>query len=124
MRVQTARKFLSFLRRQESFHPQHLFIGLFLLLTITSSLVQTQRVLIIGDSWAQLQIDNTTHNQVFSNNGFGNFIIDPASDTVSDNGKTAADWAVPSQLTIIGDVIAANPAIDTVQLTIAKGGDV
>ena len=92
---------------------------IFLLLLLPFSVSsQTQRVLIIGDSWAQLQIDNTTHNQVFSDNNFANITIDPASDNVSDNGKTAADWAQPSQLQIIGDVIAANPAIDTVQLTI------
>ncbi len=91
---------------------------LILILLPLYSFAQTPRVLIIGDSWAQLQIDNTTHNQVFSNNGFANIVIDPASETVSDNGKTAADWAMPSQLQIIGNVIAANPDIDTVQLTI------
>ena len=92
-----------------------IFLLLLLPLSVSS---QTQRILIIGDSWAQLQIDNSTHNQVFSDNNFANITIDPASDSVSDNGKTAADWAQPSQLQIIGDVIAANPAIDTVQLTI------
>ncbi len=91
---------------------------LILILLPFYSFAQTPRVLIIGDSWAQLQIDNATHNQVFSDNNFANIIIDPASDNVSDNGKTAADWAQPAQLQIIGNVIAANPDIDTVQLTI------
>lgn len=89
-----------------------------LLLTSTHIFAQTQRVLLIGDSWAQLQIDNDTHLQIFSDNGFTDIIIDPASDTTSDNGKEAADWAAPDQLQIIANVISANPAIDTVQITI------
>jgi hypothetical protein len=93
-------------------------IILLLLITSTCLIAQTQRVLIIGDSWAQLQIDNGTHGQVFSDNGFADISIDPASDTTSDNGKEAADWAAPDQLQIIANVIMANPDIDTVQLTI------
>ncbi len=96
---------------------KHILVLILIILPL-SAYAQTQRVLIIGDSWAQLQIDNATHNQVFSDNNFANINIDPASDSVSDNGKTAADWAMPSQLQIIGNTIAANPAIDTVQLTI------
>ncbi|MBL4660338.1 MAG: hypothetical protein JKY19_08275 [Alcanivoracaceae bacterium] len=76
------------------------------------------RVLIVGDSWAQLQIDNNTHMQVFSDNGFANIGIDPVSDSTSDNGKEAADWAMPDQLQIIANAIAANPDIDTVQVTL------
>ncbi|HHL31422.1 MAG TPA: hypothetical protein ENJ41_02475, partial [Oceanospirillales bacterium] len=42
----------------------------------------------------------------------------PASDGTSDNGKEAADWAMPEQLQIIAAAINANTDIDTVQLTI------
>ena len=76
------------------------------------------RVLIIGDSWAQLQIDNASHQQIFSDNGFVNIGIDPASDMTTDNGTEASDWARADQLQIIGNAISANEDIDTVQLTL------
>ncbi len=79
---------------------------------------QTPRVLVVGDSWAQLQIDNNTHNQVFSDNGFPNLVIHTISDSVSEDGRQASDWAIPAQLQIILDAINNNPEIDTVQLTI------
>ena len=89
---------------------------LFLLGSFT--LFAQNRVLIIGDSWAQLQIDNNTHAQVFTDNGFAGIGIDPASDSTADNGKEASDWAMPDQLQIIANTIAANPDIDTVQVTL------
>lgn len=76
------------------------------------------RVLIVGDSWAQLQIDNNTHAQIFNDNGFANIGIDPASDQTADDGTEASDWAASNQLQIIGDAIAANNDIDTVQVTL------
>ena len=84
----------------------------------TTSLAQTARVLIVGDSWAQLQFDNNTHNQIFSDNGYAQFIIDSNSDAVATDGSRASDWAQANQLQLIGDIITTNPQIDTVQLTI------
>jgi hypothetical protein len=91
-----------------------------IILILFSSAVssQTQRVLIIGDSWAQLQIDNDSHNQVFADNGYANISISPSSDTTSDNGLEAADWASTAGLQTIVDTLNSNPEIDTVQLTI------
>jgi hypothetical protein len=84
----------------------------------TTTIAQTSRVLIVGDSWAQLQIDNNSHNQIFSANGFAQISIASASDTVAADGKTAADWAQADQLQIITDILNSNSQIDTVQLTI------
>jgi len=93
--------------------------SLFFLLLFTSiSLAQIQRVLIVGDSWAQLQIDHNSHNQVFADNGFTDIIIAPISDSVAADGLEAAYWATPSQLQTVIDALIANPEIDTVQLTI------
>ena len=89
-----------------------------LLLFSFSSYSQTQRVLIIGDSWAQLQFTNNSHNQVFADNGFAGITISPSSDNTSEDGTEAADWASPTRLQTIIDTINANPEIDTVQLTI------
>ncbi|MCF6288707.1 MAG: GDSL-type esterase/lipase family protein [Proteobacteria bacterium] len=93
-------------------------VSLLLLIFTSLSYAQTARVLIIGDSWAQLQLDNNHHNQVFIDNGYANITIDTASDSVSENGKMAADWAMPNELQIILDIITTQPDIDTVQLTI------
>lgn len=94
-------------------------IVLLLLFTFNSfSYAQTARVLIVGDSWAQLQFDNDNHNQIFIDNGYANFTIDVASDLVSENGREAADWAMPGELQNILDIINTHPDIDTVQLTI------
>ncbi len=68
-----------------------------LLLISTAVFSQTPRVLIVGDSWAQLQIDNNTHNQVFADNGFSNITIHTISDSVSEDGRQASDWAQPPQ---------------------------
>ena len=99
-------------------HKYKLYILSCLLVLSPVIVAQTNRVLIVGDSWAQLQIDNNTHAQVFTDNGFADITIDPASDGTSDNGKEAADWAMPEQLQIIAAAINANADIDTVQLTI------
>lgn len=89
-----------------------------LLLLSFSTHSQTQRVLIVGDSWAQLQITNDSHNQVFADNGFAGISISPSSDITSEDGTEAADWATPAGLQTIVDTINANSEIDTVQLTI------
>ncbi len=88
------------------------------LLLLAFNCIAQNRVLIVGDSWAQLQIDNDTHAQIFNDNGFSNIGIDPASDQTADDGTEASDWAAPSQLQIIGDAISANIDIDTVQVTL------
>ena len=80
-------------------------------------IAQTPRVLIVGDSWAQQQFDDHIHNQVFANSGYPDIVVADSSSTAI-NGKEAADWVMPSQLQIIADALAANPLVDTVQLTL------
>ncbi len=77
---------------------------------------QTTRVLIVGDSWAKLQLDNGSHVTVFSNNGYADIFVN-GTNTARDESE-ASEWAMPSDLGIISDALIANPDIDTVQLTI------
>ncbi len=91
---------------------------IYLLALITSfATAQTERVLIVGDSWADQQFTDGIHDQVFSNNGHADIIVANSS-TVAISGTTAADWIAPSQLQVIADAISANPDVDIVQLTI------
>lgn len=76
---------------------------------------QTTRVLIVGDSWAEQQWDDESHNMVFAANGFA-FSADGSTTAIS--GSEAADWIAPGQLQLIADALSNQPVIDTVQLTI------
>ncbi|GAB4188506.1 MAG: hypothetical protein Tsb002_14840 [Wenzhouxiangellaceae bacterium] len=77
---------------------------------------QTTRVLIVGDSWAEQQVDDNSHQVVFTANGYPNIRVDGSTTAIS--GTEAADWVAPGQLTIIGTALATQPDIDTVQLTL------
>lgn len=79
-------------------------------------LAQTARVLLVGDSWANQQWSDGSHARVFAANGLADFQIVGASTTES--GSTAEEWAAPARLQVIADALAANPSIDTVQLTL------
>ena len=77
---------------------------------------QTTRVLIVGDSWAAEQWGDGSHALVFSANGFSGILASGAQTTES--GSTAEQWSTPARLQIIADALAAQPSIDTVQLTL------
>ena len=77
---------------------------------------QTTRLLIVGDSWAEEQWLDGSHQRVFSSNGLGLFTVDGSTTTQS--GSTAAEWSTPEFLQRIADALSAQPTIDTVQLTV------
>jgi hypothetical protein len=83
-----------------------------------SSLVYSQdkRVLIVGDSWAQFQFVDGSHEDVFTDNGYAN--IDVVGLLTTESGSRASDWAQPDQLQIIIAELQANADIDTVQVTL------
>ncbi len=89
--------------------------GLILFLNPTV-LAQTNRVLLVGDSWADQQWGDQTHATVLLANGFDQYAVVGGSTTIS--GSTAAEWTAPAMLQLIADALNANPSIDTVQLTI------
>lgn len=79
------------------------------------------RVLVVGDSWAEEMFQDGVHGQVFANNGYAQYVAvaggsGPASTVES--GSTAAQWVQPARLQRIAEALAANPSIDTVQLTV------
>ena len=90
-----------------------LFIGL-------PAFAQTDKVLLVGDSWAQQQYSDDIHNAVFDVNGYTNIRILQNADAtaVVIDGTTAGDWVVPSELQKITDALINNPSVDTVQLTL------
>ena len=81
-----------------------------------SQLAAAQRVLIVGDSWADQQWADQAHNMVFAANGHPD--ITALGDTTTTSGSTAADWIAPTELQRIADALSNNPDIDIVQLTI------
>ncbi len=87
-----------------------------LLLFSTAAVAQTNRVLLIGDSWAEQQWNDQTHANVLLANGFDQYAVVGGATTIS--GSTAAEWTAPDRLQLIQDVLLNNPDIDTVQLTV------
>ena len=91
--------------------------AVFLLVAATDkSIAQTTRLLIVGDSWAEEQWLDGSHQRIFDANGFDQFSADGARTTES--GSTAAEWRTPAFLQRIADALIAQPTIDTVQLTV------
>jgi len=88
-----------------------LFIGM-----VFSANAKTTRVLIVGDSWASQQWDDGSHDVVFAANDLNDITVDGSTTAIS--GSEAADWVAADQLNLIATALAAQPDIDTVQLTI------
>lgn len=94
------------------------------LLTLAASLfvwpaisyAQVTRFLVVGDSWAEEQWLDGSHQQVFDTNGLAAVAVSGELTTTS--GSTAADWVAPDQLDRIGNALAQYPHVDTVQLTV------
>ncbi len=91
-----------------------------LLLCAATVYGQNNKVLIVGDSWAQQQYSDLVHDAVFDVNGYPDIQVlrNSDSDAVAIDGTTAADWVVPTELQKITDALINNPSVDTVQLTI------
>jgi len=79
-------------------------------------LAQDKRVLLVGDSWAQFQFIDGTHEDVFADNGFAN--IEVLGLLTTQLGTRASDWVQPDKLLIIANELSNNPSIDTVQITL------
>lgn len=70
---------------------------------------QTPRILLIGDSWAQLESESDAFGQALQNAGLGQF--DERS--VARGGSTASGWAnTSSMLESITDAVTDSPSID------------
>lgn len=97
--------------------PARLFVAvLAVLLTAAPLVAQTPKVLLVGDSWAAQQWSDQAHAAVFLANGAEQYQVLGA--TTTESGSTAAEWAAADKLLLIEQALAANPGIDTVQLTI------
>ena len=88
-------------------------LGLFVSFCLSA---QQTRVLIVGDSWAEEQWVDQSHERVFALNGLGDYGI--YGDSTTESGSTAYDWKQASYLQRIDDALVAHPDIDTVQLTV------
>jgi len=75
-----------------------------------------ERVLLVGDSWADFMWINRTLQNVFADNGRPDIAEQGGATAIS--GSTAAEWAQPSMLQLITDELNARPTVDVVQLTV------
>jgi hypothetical protein len=96
---------------------KHVYLITLLLSVSFLSYSQDKRVLLVGDSWAQFQFADGSHEDVFAANGYPN--IDVIGLLTTESGSRASDWAQPDKLQIIVAELEANPTIDTVQVTLA-----
>ena len=74
------------------------------------------RVLVVGDSWADLMWTNRSLRGIFALEGHGDIV--EKGDVTAISGSTAEEWSDPAMLQLITDELATNPTIDLVQLTI------
>ena len=77
---------------------------------------QVTRFLVVGDSWAEEQWLDGSHQRVFNANALAG--IGVSGELTTTSGSTAAEWKMPVNLERIGEALAQYPHIDTVQLTI------
>ncbi len=93
-------------------------IGSFLLLALfalaPAAFGQSYRVLLVGDSWAELMWINGTMDTMFVNNGRLDLLA--KGDATALSGTKASDWATAPYLQTITDELDANPSIEVVQL--------
>lgn len=81
-----------------------------------------ERVLLVGDSWAQFMNADTTFDVVFRKWGHSNFSY-VANATIAFNGAVSNDFLDPTRLAEIQNQLNLNPDIDLVHLSIG-GNDV
>ena len=74
------------------------------------------RFLVVGDSWAEEQWLDGSHQRVFASRGLETVRVSGELTTTS--GSTAADWVMPVNLERIRSALDSYPHIDTVQLTV------
>lgn len=84
-------------------------LAIAVVLFATLAEAQTTRVLLIGDSWAELESSSDAFGQALQNAGLGQF----DEDSVAAGGSTASEWANTSTLLdSITDAVTNTPTID------------
>jgi hypothetical protein len=91
-------------------------LALPLLNLATPAVGQEFRVLLVGDSWAELMWFNQSLRTVFAEEGHPEIL--EKGDVTALGGTTAAEWTTPSFLQLITDELDANPTLEVVQLTL------
>ncbi|MEM8997020.1 MAG: Calx-beta domain-containing protein [Acidobacteriota bacterium] len=85
-------------------------------LVLAGPAVAQERVLIVGDSWAQGLWEFGTLGQTFAANGRSD--IEELGDETAIGGTTAADWNTAAGRGLLADELRRTPSIDTVHLTV------
>lgn len=93
-------------------------IGLTLLVVLGGPLLraETPRILMVGDSWAELMWRQRSISRALEESGLGEFC--EAGETTALGGTTAAQWTQESYQEKIRAELNANPTIDIIHLSI------
>ncbi len=92
-------------------------LPLLLLLGLAGPLAaQTERVLIVGDSWAELTWAFGSLDKALARVGHGDKIA--VGDTTAIGGTTAEQWNSASYQALISQELAAHPSIDVIHLNV------
>ncbi len=75
-----------------------------------------ERVLVVGDSWAEAVWATRSLSWAFARFGHGDKV--EVGDTTAFAGSTAAEWATPAWLAMIDAALQAHPTVDLVHLQI------
>jgi len=86
------------------------------LLLPLSGQAEVTRFLIVGDSWAEEQWLDGSHQRVFLDVGLD--AVGVSGELTTTSGSTAAEWVMSTNLDRIDQALAAYPHLDTVQLTV------
>jgi len=76
----------------------------------------TPRILVLGDSWAQLVWNQRDIRNALERRGLGDFV--EVGEETAIGGTTAADWAAPQNLPRITRALQEHPSVDIVHLSI------
>jgi hypothetical protein len=86
------------------------------LLSSTTALAQTKRILLIGDSWAAQMWSEGVVDTALVNKGLSDFSSHGGPTTIG--GSTAASWTSASRLNTITQELTNNPTLDIIHLSI------
>ncbi len=76
----------------------------------------TDRILLVGDSWARESWTQRVFETALGNKGLGQF--SELGEVTSIGGTTAAQWATPGFLALITQELQANPTLDIIHLSV------
>ena len=100
---------------------KNIFLLIIAIIYATQVSSQTNRLLLVGDSWAGQQFTSHIHTDVFNNNGLTNISV--VGDTTTIGGSRSSQWIRDENLQLISNALNINPSIDTVQITLG-GNDI